>query len=309
MSGQLRISSPLTQLATFLGLFGVAFVFTGIIMIVLSMSAGNMPTETDLTDPSQLSLMKFMQGLSSITIFLLPAIAFSLIAYSGNYWKALGIKKPVDNRMYLIAVLVVVLGFPFLYLLSEINGLVPLPQWMIEMEERTLKQMMAFLKMESLADILINLLIIAVLPAICEEICFRGALQNIMIRLTKKPITGILLAAVVFSALHFQFQGFLPRFYLGAVLGLLYWYSGSLWPSILAHFINNGVQVIMVAYAPEYVEENPESPVWAGIASGIIIGYLMYLYIKWSEAGFAKVASEEENSNTLLHGQNSDEIK
>src|SRR5690606_4161563 len=239
MSNQLRIPSPWTQLGIFLGLFGTGFVVTSIVMILYSVATGNPIVAEGETD---VATLKTLQGISSVTIFLLPSLAFALIVFWGNYARNLGFNKVYDNRLYLFATAIIVLGFPFLYLLSEINSLVPLPQWMIEMEERTAEQLMEFLKVENFGDILINLLIIAVLPAICEEVCFRGALQPILIRITKNPVTGIILASIIFSALHLQFQGFLPRFYLGVVLGMLYWYSGSLWPSILAHFINNGVQ-------------------------------------------------------------------
>ena len=293
MSSQLRIPSPWTQLGIFFGLFGAGFVFTAIIMVIFGIASGNISPDIAGSDPSDISKLKTMQGMSSITIFLLPSVVFALIVYFRKIPQNLGFKRVRDLRMIVISIAVILLGFPFLYLLSEINSLVPLPQWMIEMEERTAEQLMEFLKVENFGDILINLLIIAVLPAICEEVCFRGALQPILIRITKNPVTGIILASIIFSALHLQFQGFLPRFYLGVVLGMLYWYSGSLWPSILAHFINNGVQVVMVAYSPEYVNENPDMPLWLGAVSGVLIGGMMYLYMKWSDASYTKMAASE----------------
>ena len=157
------------------------------------------------------------------------------------------------------------------------------------MEKDTAKQMEALLKVNKPVDILVNLVIIAVLPAICEELCFRGALQRIMIHCTKNPWVGIIVTSVLFSALHLQFQGFLPRMFLGIVLGALYWYSGSLWTSILAHFVNNGVQVVAVSFAPQYVTENPEMPVLAGLVSAIIVFIILWIYGRLSTVTYAKV--------------------
>ncbi len=126
---------------------------------------------------------------------------------------------------------------------------------MLDLEKDTTKQVQAFLKADNIFDIIINVFVIAFLPAVCEEICFRGALQRIIINLSKNAWLGIIITAILFSALHMQFLGFLPRMFLGIVLGALYWYSGSIWPSVLAHFVNNAVQVVGVSYAPEYVEK------------------------------------------------------
>lgn len=291
MSNQLRIPSPWTQLGIFLGLFGTGFVVTSIVMILYSVATGNPIVAEGETD---VATLKTLQGISSVTIFLLPSLAFALIVFLGNYARNLGFNKVYDNRLYLFATAIIVLGFPFLYLLSEINSLVPLPQWMIEMEERTTQQLMEFLKAGSITDVLINLLIIAVLPAICEEVCFRGALQPVFIRITGKPILGIIVTAAFFSALHLQFQGFLPRFYLGVMLGLLFLYSGSILPSILAHFINNGVQVMMVSSNPEYVEHDPNLPIWMGLISGGLIAWLLMTYIRISRASAPKPVEVEQ---------------
>jgi len=97
------------------------------------------------------------------------------------------------------------------------------------------------------------------------------------------------ITAILFSALHFQFQGFLPRMFLGIVLGAFYWFSGSLWPSIAAHFANNALQVIAVSYMPELASENPEAPVLAAVASGIAVWAILWFYSKQSTVTYNKV--------------------
>lgn len=292
MTGHLRVSSPWSQLGIFLGLFGGAFVIasflTGAFLLVSGVPIQN-ANNIDWSKPEMVPIMKWIQGGSSILIFLLPAFLYARISFSARPFYFLGLKKAEKSGMYGLAILCILLAFPFVIWLGELNQNIPLPDWMTALEKDTAKQMEALLKVNKPSDILVNVMIIAVLPAICEELCFRGALQRILIHCTKSPWVGIIVTSILFSALHLQFQGFLPRMFLGVVLGALYWYSGSLWPSILAHFVNNGVQVIAVSYAPKYLNENPTIPVFAGLISGIIIFIILWVYARLSTVTYSKV--------------------
>jgi membrane protease YdiL (CAAX protease family) len=131
------------------------------------------------------------------------------------------------------------------------------------------------LKATTTFDVLINLLVVAVIPAIFEEMCFRGALQRIMIQMFGNPWTGIVVTSILFSAFHMQFQGFFPRMFLGILLGAVYWYSGSLWANILAHCFFNGIQVVAATYYPSVVNDNPSVPVLVILISAVfVIGLL-----------------------------------
>ena len=151
-----------------------------------------------------------------------------------------------------------------------------------------------FLKIRNWYDVYVNIIVIALLPAICEELFFRGALQRVMIHLTKSPVLGIIIAAFLFSALHLQFAGFLPRMFLGIVLGVLYWYSGSLWTCMLAHFVFNGIQVIIVSYAPKYINVNPSPALFAAIVSIIAVSGVLYYYSRQSSVTWKKVYEIDE---------------
>jgi uncharacterized protein len=101
-----------------------------------------------------------------------------------------------------------------------------------------------------------TLVAVAILPAICEELTFRGVLQPLFARWTGSVHLGIWITALLFSAIHLQFHGFLPRMILGAGLGYLVHYSGSLWPAIVAHFLNNAMAVCLAAwFGAEWVQE------------------------------------------------------
>ena len=113
-------------------------------------------------------------------------------------------------------------------------------------EESAAKQIEFMLKRNTVQDLLLNLVLVAVFAGVGEELFFRGVLQRLFIKLFKNPWAGILVTAFIFSAIHFQFYGFIPRFILGILLGLIYWYSGSLWPAIIAHFAYDAFAVIMI---------------------------------------------------------------
>jgi membrane protease YdiL (CAAX protease family) len=136
--------------------------------------------------------------------------------------------------------------------LSYINHEIPIPtEWRIrfdDLEAKYLKQAQAILSLKGTGDYLLALLIMAFLPAFCEETLFRGGLQNFLTRSTQKPWLAILVVSLIFSLAHFLYYGFLFRFLFGAVLGLIYHYSGKLWLSIWAHFLNNALVVTIYYY-------------------------------------------------------------
>lgn len=273
MIDHLRVKSPWSQLAVFIGLLGCCMLVTMIFSsVILVLNGSGTP---DWGNPAFVKTMKMLQAISSVTIFFIPAIVVALFATSRKPFAFLGLTPARQPQMYILAVLCMLPCFPVVSLLGEINQSISLPQWMVELEKDTSKQLAAFLKAETISDIIVNVIIMALLPAICEELCFRGALQNILINLTKNAWKGIIITAIIFSAIHFQFLGFLPRLFLGIILGAIYWYSGSLWPSILAHFVYNGVQVVAVSYQPEYIEKNPEVPIYYSLICAVIVLVIM----------------------------------
>jgi hypothetical protein len=119
-----------------------------------------------------------------------------------------------------------------------------LENWMRLKEEELAELTKNILVMKSIIALLINLLIIAVIPALGEEFTFRGCVQKIFTLWTKNYHIGIWIAAIIFSTIHFQFYGFLPRMLLGALFGYIFVWSGSIWAPVAAHFYNNASAVI-----------------------------------------------------------------
>ena len=297
MIGHLRVKSPWSQLGLFLGLLGMALILTSAIIALVITSRG-LPMagldKLDWSNPHVVSTMKLVQALSSIIMFLLPAVAFGFITFNGRPFYFLGLRPPVKPQMYLLAMLCIVLSMPFVLWLGDLNQHISLPEWMTRMEKDAGRQMALFLKTSNSFDVVLNVFIIAFLPALCEEIFFRGVLQRIVINVCKNPWSGIIVTGILFSAAHLQFQGFLPRMFLGVILGALYWYSGSLWTSILAHFVNNAVQVVAVSYAPEYIDKNPSLPAFAAFISGISVIGILWAYKSFSTITYEKVYEPDE---------------
>ena len=196
--------------------------------------------------------LKIGQALSSLLIFVAPP----LILYGFTRHeplRAIGFRKPVNAWMLLIGVAVMFVSLPMTNLLTDWNekmslgALKALEDLLQQMEEAAGDLTERMLQVDSIGGLLVNLVVIALIPAIGEELTFRGVLQQALVKGCKNAHVGIFLSAAIFSFIHFQFYGFLPRMFLGLLLGYLFYYSGSLWTSILMHFVNNGSAVV-VAY-------------------------------------------------------------
>jgi len=135
---------------------------------------------------------------------------------------------------------------------GQLNSAMHLPgwlsgieQWMTEQEDKTDKTIDLLIDSKSYGTMILNILNIALLPALAEELFFRGVFQKIFYNLFKSGHIAIWVTAFIFSAIHLQFFGFLPRFILGLVFGYLFFWSGTLWLPIISHFINNAVPVVV----------------------------------------------------------------
>ncbi|NVO12046.1 MAG: CPBP family intramembrane metalloprotease [Bacteroidales bacterium] len=186
--------------------------------------------------------LKILQICQAIGLFIVPGFLLS-IYFSSKPKDYLGFKKININLGFLTA-LTVLFAYPAINLLASLNEQINLPEWMNGMEEKAQMLTKAFMQVNSFGGVLVNIFMIAILPAIGEELIFRGILQRLFSELTGKTLWGIIISAALFSAMHLQFQGFIPRFALGVLFGYLLVWSGSLWLPIIAHFINNSIAII-----------------------------------------------------------------
>jgi membrane protease YdiL (CAAX protease family) len=291
MDKNLRIPSPWSQLALWVGLVCAAFVVVAVVSLFVvlgKVGVGGLRDQIDFSNPSLVGTLKVLQAVSTVILFGMPALLYARLTFREKPQYYLGMRAPAKGGFYLLGVLLLICSFPLEGWLGQINRDIPMPGWAIKMEEDSDRQILAFLKTDSPMGVLVNLFVIARLPAIFEELCFRGALQRILINCFKSPWGGIIVTAILFSGFHMQFQGFLPRMFLGILLGALYWYSGSIWTSIVAHFFTNGIQVVAVSIYPEMATKDPSVPVYAAIISAILVVGLLYWIRRLSNVSYSK---------------------
>ncbi|WP_462281740.1 lysostaphin resistance A-like protein [Salinivirga cyanobacteriivorans] len=242
-----------------------------------------------ISNSSMLPVVRFFQAMQTIGMFLFPGIAWALL-YDKPVMRGLDIKKSISTEAIFGTLLMVIVALPMINALAAINEALNLPEWLNALEQnfrsteaRAMEFMEALLNTESIGTLFINLLVIGVLPAISEEVLFRGVLQKEFNRITRKPILSVIIAAIVFAALHYQFFTFLPRVALGVMLGLVYLWSKNLWVPIALHFFNNGLSVLAWFWlSPEQIDgsvDNIGTPtfMWPlAIVSVILLVALMY---------------------------------
>lgn len=224
----------------------VALPFVGVSEMFDSFSGNN------LSSSSALAILKYFQVSQSIGMFVLPPFIIAYL-YEGNVFNYLNLKKPLQLNTIFIGLLAVLVSMPLVNFIGEFNENIQLPEflagferWMRNMEDNAAGLIERFIQVESIWGLLFNLFMIAVIPAIGEELLFRGVIQKIFTTMTRNFHWGIWISAILFSALHMQFYGFLPRTVLGALFGYLLVYSGSIWLPIIAHFLNNTIGVLLL---------------------------------------------------------------
>lgn len=197
-----------------------------------------------------IELIKWMNNISQIITFLLPVGIYLIIFGAPNAFRA---NMSPSFLIALLGVVWIISSGGLIDLSARLNQMmIPEGSWLESVmkptEERAGVLTNLILNYSGVGSLISTIFCIAIIPAVCEEIAFRGVLQPLLIGATRNIHIGIWLSAAIFSFFHFQFYGFLPRLLLGAMLGYLFVWSGGLWVSILAHFANNLLAVILFHY-------------------------------------------------------------
>jgi membrane protease YdiL (CAAX protease family) len=201
-------------------------------------------------DLSDIEVIKFFQIFQSIGVFIIPSFLLAYIFHE-NYLDYLKLKKSPLFISVLLSVISIIISIPLINYLSYLNSGIDLPDSMsgledkiVELENEAALVMESFLSTRTIKGLIVNLVMICILPAIGEELLFRGIFQRLFAEWTKNVHLGVILAAVLFSFIHFQFFGFLPRFLLGIYFGYLLVWSRTIWLPVIAHFTNNAIAVV-----------------------------------------------------------------
>jgi membrane protease YdiL (CAAX protease family) len=190
------------------------------------------------------NLLRASNLISHLFSFVGSSLAVAWWVFRKDWPRHLGFSSPVSWRSLGLSAVFMLLALPWVQITYWLNRQWPLPSWMSDMESRTGTIIQALLVMDSPLELIFSLIVIALIPALGEELLFRGIIQQQFSRWLNKPSAAIWLTACLFSLIHFQFAGFLPRMLLGAGLGYLFVWTRSLWAPIVGHFAINGVQVL-----------------------------------------------------------------
>lgn len=199
---------------------------------------------------SELSVLRIAQISSQIFTFVLPPILYAILV-KDNPISALGLNK-VKFHWLLLGIAMMYIILPLNSAFAEWNAELKLPESMKALEElmKSMQDAAAeatekMLNVNNISGLIINIIMIAGLAALGEELLFRSLLQTSLIKICKNAHIGIIIASAVFSFIHFEFYGFLPRLVLGLLLGYMFYFSGSIWVPMLMHFLNNGTIVVL----------------------------------------------------------------
>jgi len=247
---------------------------------------------------------RFSIVLQDIFVMFLPAYTLCLWI-ADKPMQMMGVRKTRKmSQGLLYGFLIFGVSYPAIAVIAQWNEQIVLPDsltgvenWMRQMEDAAKDVTDLFLSGETLSDLFLNLLIIAAAAAFVEEIFFRGALQQLIEKWLRNGHVAVWTAAFIFSAIHLQFYGFLPRLVMGAVLGYLFLYSRNLWIPMLYHFVNNAAVVVITYFWGEsnFLEQLEDKPLtWVSFIVMIVSGLLTYFLFSQYKV---QVKVENDDSN------------
>jgi len=275
--------------------FGSTLVFVG--ALVVSLLAGStvdtvFEVAQDLKNPASRPLLLLLTGLNQVGSFLVAVWAFGRW-FGWERTDKLTSGKPTVI-MVLAGVLLTVAFLPMLEWTLALNDMMApagsmLHDALMEAEQQSKEMYEVILRMEGPMDMLLVVLLAALLPAVGEELAFRGVLQNLLTVSTRNMHAGVWIAAAIFSLYHMQFFGFLPRLLLGALFGYMMVWSGSVWVAVIAHFINNLLTVVLYYFiynkkilTEEAVESLGRNPITIGVSVLLVGGIMWFMRKNWT---------------------------
>lgn len=265
------------------------FLLFAVSAIILLLGVNNQSLQSSTT------FLRLSVCLQSLFIFLVPAL-MSAFLFEKRPIRYLKLNKGIDVRFLILSVVLIFAVQPMVSWLGYHNNNMSLPESLAPLEEQMrLWEDMATQTMEqllvnsSIFVLLINILVIAIMAGIAEELFFRGSIQQLINKISGNKHIAVWVTAFVFSAIHFQFYGFFPRMFLGALLGYLFVWSGNLWIPIIVHSLNNAMSVLLFHFyygTPSYnkMENIGVGDTWWTSLISLVISFLIcYLLIKDSK--------------------------
>lgn len=266
--------------------FLLLFTFGGLILATLiTVIAGGGSIEK----LQSIDFLRVMQIVQASCLFLLPACLCAYLFHERplSYLK---VNTPFDFKFLFFSLILIIAIQPIISFTGYYNGLMtfpeslaPLEKWMRDMEDSTNALMELLLTTDSISILLLNIFVVAILAGITEEFFFRGSMQQIFKRICKNRHIAVWITAFIFSFIHFQFYGFIPRLVLGAVLGYIFLWSGNIWIPVIVHAVNNLISVLIFHFyhgTPLYDKLETigtGSTLWVTAISLVISGVILFL--------------------------------
>lgn len=209
----------------------------------------------NMQDAGSIKAMKLIQAIGAgLGTFIVTSMVAAFL-FGRKIAAYLNLNRCFRFLQLISVLLIMITGVPLINIMVEWNShlslpefLAPVESWMRNSEQEAERITKAFVNVTTLEDVMVNLLVIALLPAIGEELLFRGVVQRLFTEWFSNAHAGIWVSAAVFSAVHVQFFGFVPRMMLGVCFGYMLYWSGSIWLPVIAHFFNNAAAVISAWY-------------------------------------------------------------
>jgi uncharacterized protein len=249
----IQLITSLLIITLFGTLFFYFFTFIGSLIFNTTMS-DMLVVPPSNADSWQTAVLKYVQGSQQTALFIIPGIIISILLNTKgeSFYK---INKTPEAFNLLMVIILALMLIPVTMYTGMLNSKMNFPDWLsgiakwMRIKEDAASDLTVLLvKSLNIPDLLLNIFILAVIPAIAEEMIFRGVLQRLLCKIFRSDHWGIWITAILFSAFHLQFFGFLPRLILGLCFGYLFFWSGNLWLPVLAHFANNFVPVVMAYF-------------------------------------------------------------
>jgi len=268
-------------------IFIFSFFFMGAVapfaMFQLGVSAEDILSLSEESPRRIINAALLVQFLNAAGIFLIPALLFAYFTHPrpGEY---LGLRKPGKPIHWLLVVLIMLGAMPIFLFVAELISHLDFGESVKQAQEQNDRLTKGLLNMTSPLHFLASFLVLAILPGLSEELFFRGLLMRFAAKRSVSIILPLIVSAVLFTLMHSNPYGMLSIFLAGILLGLLYYLTGSLWSSILAHVVYNGFQVVMIYAAKgnkemQTILENNHVPVtWVVLGAVVFAGSFFWLW-------------------------------
>jgi membrane protease YdiL (CAAX protease family) len=303
---------PGMQFLIFIGVFiGVLIIcnLIGIGIVTALYGYKNLLAAASLkaSTPNFVTILWILQLIgTTLPIFVTPVFFANIIVNDAQDY----IKPTFRFHWGLLLLVLGVMAFsnPCIELLSNINSKMKLPpslkgleDWMKDSEKSAEDATDAMLQMKTVWSLICDVFLIGLVTAIVEEFMFRGVLQTIFVRWTKSIHAAVWITAILFSAFHMEFYGFLPRLLLGLLFGYFVAWSGSVWPAVWGHFLNNGADVVITyLFQHKIIKTDPnDQHVFNYVSYTVSILIILALMFIYRKVALVKLQSRQSDGEEL----------